>query len=171
MMVSPEEVMKRMWEELGVVWERDAKRLKSQPSSSESSQGSVSYIFSPILVKTGAEVRNVSSFSSASTSSRGGGQVEGATAGMAGPSGEARGANSSPLFTFDVTREMRGWKQGWRGRMDMTGGLLWGVRSPMLFVDDVSMPDTVAEERRIEEVIEERENVEEEDVFDMSKIE
>ena len=55
--------------------------------------------------------------------------------------------------------------------MDMTGGLLWGVRSPMLFVDDVSMPDTVAEERRIEEVIEERENVEEEDVFDMSKIE
>ena len=54
--------------------------------------------------------------------------------------------------------------------MDMTGGLLWGVRSPMLFVDDMSRPDTVAQERRIEEVNEERENVEE-DVFDMSKIE
>ena len=154
MMVSPEEVMKRMWEEMGPVVEREAKRMRSK-TGSESSQGSVGYIFSPILVKTGGEIRNVSSFSEASSSGR---------------RGEARGANSSPLFTFDVTREMRNWRQGWQGRMDMTGGLFWGLSSPRLFVDDMSMPQRSAKERIVELDEDKRENIDE-DIFDISKVE
>ena len=157
LMSSPEEVMKRMWEELGPVMERGAKRMKVKAGSG-SSQDSVSFIFSPILVKGGADIRNVSSFSNSSGS------------GARGGTSEARGANSSPLFTFDVTREMRAWRGSWRGRMDRaTGGLFWGLNSPLLFVDDMSRAQRAAKER-IEEVNEEGDN-EEEEVFEISKVE
>ena len=79
-----------------------------------------------------------------------------------------RGASSSPLFTFDVTREMREWKAGWRGQMSMTGNMHWGLSSPLLFVDDMARQVSATEER-FEEIVEEKED-EDEDVFDMSKV-
>ena len=160
LMVSPEEVMKRMWEEMGPSWETEAKRMRTSRESG-SSASSLGYIFSPILVKPGGEIRNVSSFTTNSTPEAGpSGTAEGGTA--------MRGASSSPLFTFDVTREMREWKAGWRGRMSMTGNLHWGLSSPLLFVDDMAS-QAVANEERFEEIAEEKEE-EDNEVFDMSKV-
>ena len=126
----------------------------------------MSYIFSPILVKPGGVIRNVSSVTASSGSGRS----------SSGMSARPRGANSSPMFTFDVNSQMRNWRAGWRGRMDMTGGLLWGARSLRLSVEeadsgsramDVSHAEGGGEQQEEMGEIEEGE----EDIFEISKVE
>ncbi len=166
MLVSPEDVMKRIREEMGDEELDMSPKRGRQDSGSGSSCSQMSYIFSPILVKPGGEIRNISSI----TTSSGSGQSS------AGMSARVRGANSSPMFTFDVTREMRNWKAGWRGRMDMTGGLLWGARSLRLSVNDTSTGSRAIEVSNAEgggELEEVRDEIEEvdEDIFEISKVE
>ena len=47
--------------------------------------------------------------------------------------------------------------------------MFWGLSSPSLYVDDLSRPQMV-EAERFEELVEERDDIEEE-IFDISKVE
>ena len=156
---SPEKVMDKVREELGVEDEEmmeqgEVERKRKRGSSS----GDSSFIFSPILVKMGGEVVTVSTSNSERNSSR----IENM---------------SSPVFTFDINRELRRFgseRGGYMGQGSMVPPrslamtsveVLFGEPKVNMYVDDLNK-DGGEEENEEEMCVEDND-----EVFHLSHIE
>ena len=175
-MESPEQVMKRMKAEAGideVDWAYDSRRR----SGSSSSQ---SMIFSPILVKPGGDIVNVSSSSSALNTSRGSGRrlsgrsSTGATRGTMFSTMES--AETLPMSSLNpqgsgvepMPTAMAMWRMGWGSAACSTQFMSWAHEDYYKsFIDDLNQ----AKNGEMAVVKEEEENDADDDVFDMSQVE